>query len=526
MYRTILIVFLLALCLGAHAETLEMLPFDTRVEPLPESTFIPDDSARELRLGFEASRKPIALDGRGDYFRNLTLTEAISPTAEEALEIVPDWLSMDLYDMFTRLSPVDQESYGQLLLSISDPRLIDEVAFTIAHSSKSILSSTDPDVYVVNAQLLYEVDPIISYADIIDYGEAGTDPDYYSTIIYTSIVSGATVQYELPLDIYYWYVVHPKLGDEYPSMNPNPSTNQSTYGYFWREYLFYNPSEDFDYSIYRIAKYPNMLEEGDVDGWGPSATGYLADGSRQCNEGIILGGPGTERPVLVEYHWSYGRIVVTTLDVERAYDAGHGAVLENMLMRSSGHQDEFMVPYSGPGSYFDQIGIIDDSGDPDTIGPITEVLDDNGVRYILLTVSEIMEIEEWERYFTKLLIPSYQSRATYESLVSEEFMAKLNDWLNTVGGTVEFHGACTAENDWSDLQVLKLSYVAEEIDDFSINRFPVLGDVISKATHVWDDNYVKAGLSRYRPFEEGQMAVDVITNWASRMLWIRARGNR
>ncbi len=525
MYRVLLTLAVLVLSVGLQAEPLTLQPYESLVGPLPESTLIPEEVDRALRSGPGESGVPVALEGDGDYIRDLTLRTLLSPSAQESLDIVPEWLRIDLYDMFTRMSQNDQEDYGQLLLSVSDPRLIDEVAFTIAHSSRSILSSSDPDLYVVNAQLLYQVDPEISYADILDYGEPGVDPDYYSTILYTSIVSGATVRYELPLDIYYWFVVHPKLGDEDPSMSPTLTEQTSTYGYFWREYLFYNPSEEFDYTIYRITKFPNMLEVTDVDSWGPTAVGYLEDGSRQCPEGIIVGGPGIERPVLVEYNWSYGRIVMTTMDLERAYNAGHREALENVLMRSSGHESEFMVPYTGSG-YFDQIGIIEETGDAQVLNPILQALDDNGIRYIVLTVDEIVQIERWEEYFTKILIPSYQDRDTYEAIASEGFMAKLNEWVGIVGGTVEFHGACDPENDWSDLQLFKLSYVADEIDDVAINRFPVLGEVIGCATHVWDDSYLRAGLPRYRPFEEDSMAVDVITNWASRMLWIQARGNR
>ena len=518
MYRVLVAFAILVLSTGLQAETIGLLPYESNVRPLPESTVIQEEVDRAVRSGSGESGLPVALEGDGDYIRDLTLKTAISPSAAESLEIVPDWLRMDLYDMFTRISANNQEDYGQLLLSISDPRLIDEVAFTIAHSSKSILSSSDPDLYVVNAEFLYQVDPEIAYADIIDYGEAGVDPDYYSTILYTSIVSGATVQYELPLDIYYWYVVHPKLGDENPSMNPTLTERTSTYGYLWREYLFYNPSEEYDYSMNYMVRGPNLLTPSDLEGWGPAAPGYIDTGI----EGVIVGGPGVEKPVLIEWAWSYGRVVFTTLEVERAAGAGKKNVLENLLMRSSGHRSELLVKH---GAGQDQVGIVDGTGDPAILDPIVEVFEDNSIVYSVVSMEEMYDRGRWD-YFSKVVIPSYQTYDFYASLATVGFMNNFKSWVGSVGGVIEFHGACDPEHDWNDLRPFGRSYVAEPVDGVTINPYPVLGDVIKKATHVWDDSYVRAGLSRYRPFEEDSMAVDVITNWASRMLSFQARGNR
>ncbi len=519
MYRVLLTLAVLVLSVGLQAEPLTLQPYASLVGPLPESTLIPEEADRALRSGPGESGLPVALERDGDYIRDLTLRTVLSPSAEESLDIVPEWLRIDLYDMFTRMSQNDQEDYGQLLLSISDPRLIDEVAFTIAHSSMSILSSCDPDLLVVNAELLYRVDPDISYADIVDYGEPGVDPDYYSTILYTSIVSGATVRYELPLDIYYWFVVHPKLGDESPSMSPTLTERTSAYGYLWREYLFYNPSEEFDYSLNYMVREPNWLTASDLEGWGLAAPGYLDSGSI---EGVIVGGPGIEKPVLIEWAWSYGRVIFTTLEVERAAAAGKGNVLENLLMRSSGYRGELLVP-QGTGQ--DQVGIVDGSNDPAILDPIVEVLEDNRIVHSIVSMEEMYDRGQWD-YFSKVVVPSHQTYDFYASLATVGFMDNFKSWVGSIGGAMEVHGACDPEHDWSDLKPFGRGYLAEPVENVTINPYPVLGEVIKKATHVWDDSYVRAGLPRYRPFEEDSMAVDVITNWASRMLSFQARGNR
>ncbi|RLC48671.1 MAG: hypothetical protein DRH70_00420 [Candidatus Coatesbacteria bacterium] len=519
MRKVLLFTSIVALTVGILGNCLALQRYQSLVKPLPESTVLPASDDQTSRRAGSESGVLVALDSRGDYIRDLTCKTIISQSAEAALKIVPNWLKMDLYDMFTRMSSDDQEDYGQLLLSISDPRLIDEVAFTIAHSSRAVLSATDPEVYLVNAQLLYRVDPDISYADIVDYGEPGVDADYYSTIIYTTVASGATVQYELPADIYYWYVVHPKLGDENPSMSPVLSDRTSTYGYFWREYLFYNPSSEYDYSLNVMVREPNLLGSSDLSGWNPAAPGYLDSGGI---EGVIVGGPGVERPVLIEWAWSYGRVIFTTLELERAAAAGKGNLLENLLMRSSGYNDELLVP-RGPGQ--DQVAILDGSNNSAILDPITETLDRNDVVYQFVSMEEMYSQSRWG-YFSKVIIPSHQSYDFYASIATTGFMDNFKWWMSNVGGVMEVHGACDANQSWEGLTLFGRGYVPGPVSEMKINPYPVLGDVIKKATHVWDDSYVNAGLPRYRPFEDNSMAVDVITNWASRMLSFQARGNR
>ncbi|MBN2207941.1 MAG: hypothetical protein JW759_01405 [Candidatus Coatesbacteria bacterium] len=515
----LLALVVLVLSVGLQAESLALEPYHSVVGPLPESTVVSESPGQAVRTAPGESGVPVAIEGGGDYIRNLTPKTLISRSAEESLGIVPEWLKIDLFDMFTRMSETEQEDYGQLLLSISDVRLIDEVAFTIAHSSKSVLSSSDPELYVVNAELLYRIDPEISYADIVDYGEPGVDPNYYSTIVYTSIVSGATVQYELPPDIYYWYVVHPKLGDESPSMSPALSEQNSTYGYFWREYLFYNPSDEFDYSLNYMVREPNWLTASDLEGWGPAAPGYIDSGGI---EGVIVGGPGVQKPVLIEWAWSYGRVIFTTLEVERAAAAGKKNVLENLLMRSAGYRGELLVPH---GTGQDQVGIVDGSNDPAILDPIVQVFDDNRIVYSIVSMEDMYDRGQWD-YFSKVVVPSHQTYDFYASLATVGFMGNFRSWVGDIGGVMEIHGACDPEQNWSDLKPFGRGYVAEPVEDVTVNPYPVLGDVIKKATHVWDDRYVRAGLPSYRPFEEDSMAVDVITNWAARMLSFQARGNR
>ncbi len=461
---------------------------------------------------------PVPLNGDGSFVNEVGPGTPIAPQAEDALLLVPEWLRMDVYDMFVRMTTSQQEDFGQLLLDITDLRLIDEVAFTIAHSSKSVLTRGDPQLLIRNAELLYQIDAEVAYADIVDYGVPGQDLDYYSTVRYNTIRGGVMGQYELPRDIYYWFVVHPKHGDEHPSMSPAITDRTSTYGYLWREYLFYNPSEEYDYTNYYVNKTPNWITDADVDSWGPSATGYLTDGYKGYRAAILMARSDAEKPLLCEYPWSMSRVIVTTMDAEQAYATGKTKMLQNLVMRSNGIASEMLIPS-------DWVGILDDTGDPNIVGPIQEILENNDIPYEMFTSDDFI-IRFWSRC-SKVIVASNQSRAFYEALADETVVSRIRSWMAASYVTFQFHGACAPENAWGDLDLpFGLGYVPETINEVGIGRYPTLQEVIGNASHLWDDSVVNASLAAFRPFEPNSMAVDVVGNWVCRNLPFRARGNR
>jgi len=94
-----------------------------------------------------------------------------------------------------------------------------------------------PNVLIENVEYLYEIDDYLRYADIIDYeGE-----NYYSTTKYKILEQGVIKEIELPREIYYWYIVHPKLHKETPDYIDPDSGEPSDppKGVFWRELFFY-----------------------------------------------------------------------------------------------------------------------------------------------------------------------------------------------------------------------------------------------------------------------------------------------
>ena len=166
------------------------------------------------------------------------------PLVKEALELVPLWLQDDLEINLAKLEPPDQEGLAMMLLDVDDPRLIDEMAFTMAHTSKEVIEDSlfYPQLFEVNARKIYEYDPVLEYVELVEEGEPGVDPDYYTTATYRIEAEDGTVEDRtIDPELYYWFVVHPRLEDEYPlfvngwhgGMGTRPDL-----GWHWREFLW------------------------------------------------------------------------------------------------------------------------------------------------------------------------------------------------------------------------------------------------------------------------------------------------
>ncbi len=167
-----------------------------------------------------------------------------------ALNKAPLWMRAELENTLLQLTEVKRDIYANLILNAQYP-LIDEIAFAIAHSSPEYLNSdlADPQLFVENASFLYSIDQNLQYVQIVDYGTHETNPNYYSTTSYKRLdANGVLEEVEVPYEIYYWYVVHPKLSDEIPAyIDPSVVENNSTHnnniapsptGVFWRSWLY------------------------------------------------------------------------------------------------------------------------------------------------------------------------------------------------------------------------------------------------------------------------------------------------
>ncbi len=193
----------------------------------------------------------------------------LSTQAQQAVDLAPEWLQGHLIWKFSILTEANQDRYGDLLLAHQGQDYYDELAFTVANLSWTILAnpSWNETLLVDNAQGIYDHDPFLSYVNVNDYG--GTD--YYSTTEYNTVVGSDTVWVEIPKEIYYYYVVMPKVSDE------RPLDDSSVYDEFWRQYLW--DMDDAGYPVLNQVLNSNVLVFWDEQtrSWGWSTTPVFSD---------------------------------------------------------------------------------------------------------------------------------------------------------------------------------------------------------------------------------------------------------
>jgi len=176
--------------------------------------------------------------------------DLLIPEAIAAIEKAPNWLKPELVNTFIELDEDTQLIWAEVINDAVDP-YIDEIAFSIANMSAEYLSSPYcyPEIFTDNALYLYIADVTLNYVEIVDYGTSTTDNNYYSTTSYWKIdENGEQVQVEVPREIYYMYIVHPKITDEIPAfIDPDVIEDNTTHnnnivspdeGVFWRYYIF------------------------------------------------------------------------------------------------------------------------------------------------------------------------------------------------------------------------------------------------------------------------------------------------
>ena len=234
------------------------VPAPSEPVPLPTDTgWTMIDSLTLHRILPAGERVAVMFDSASEALRDTLLPVYLTDSAQQAVSIAPDWLKDDLADNFRRLSGFQQNEYADLILSCPDKRYYDEVCFQVAHLSPGALIGLQPEILVDNVQLAYQIDPELQYVDIVDYGNPLQGGNYYSTTEYRAIVSGETTEVEIPKEIYYWWIIMPKITDE---------EVKYVYGYFWREYLYYHNDQNYPLLREKLA-HTTILWNGEKQQW-------------------------------------------------------------------------------------------------------------------------------------------------------------------------------------------------------------------------------------------------------------------
>ena len=159
----------------------------------------------------------------------------VSGTILQAVESAPKWLQPALLDNLRR--SWNAETFAQVILD-ADPQYRDEIAFQVAHLAPKSLNRVKAQLLKENATYIYEIAPDLKYVELVEGGDPATS-DWYTTTRYRVADGGDTTWVEIPKEIYYWWVVMPKLSDEEPLMDA------SVYNEFWRQHLYYTADDGY-----------------------------------------------------------------------------------------------------------------------------------------------------------------------------------------------------------------------------------------------------------------------------------------
>ncbi len=167
----------------------------------------------------------------------------LHPDCQEALDLAPEWMRINLTHRFRTLPREEQATFAQLIITAENESYIDEIAFTISHLNVETLRNDNffPELISHNARLIYQNAEYLRYVEILEKED-------HTTLLYKNEYNIST---ELPMDIYYWFVVIPDIGDEVPTyVDPDYNFAEDPpfdrdhgvpppEGKFWREWLFY-----------------------------------------------------------------------------------------------------------------------------------------------------------------------------------------------------------------------------------------------------------------------------------------------
>ncbi|HDG68500.1 MAG TPA: hypothetical protein ENG11_05080, partial [candidate division Zixibacteria bacterium] len=213
----------------------------------PKAATVDEDSIHTVLAPGDAVY--IRVDTRAGDVEAIDLRDSLPEECINAINISPRWLKLDLYQSFRHLPEDRAQELADVILGAPDEE-IDEIAFCVAHMSPQSLTDDrfDPELLRINADWIYRLADSLQYVELREYGSGD---DWYTTTAYPVVSADLTDTsiLEIPRDIYYWFVVHPKLSDEAPKMRDDShDTRELTFGYFWREFLWANPDDHWDYT--------------------------------------------------------------------------------------------------------------------------------------------------------------------------------------------------------------------------------------------------------------------------------------
>ncbi|MDG6225914.1 MAG: Ig-like domain-containing protein [Candidatus Thermoplasmatota archaeon] len=198
---------------------------------VPASLDMDGDGSSDLAIGTQDGGIPIFnnLQTSGDpYWRPLITSPASEATNYRSA----------FNDRLTIFNESLIEGYLDSIIDPVDPRYRDEIAFACAYTPpEQLRDSALVQIFNDNARYIYERAPTLSYVSLVEV----PGRDGYTTARYNMKAGSEYLSIEIPRDIYYWGVVHPRITEEelaYIDPETGNKADPSSGGRFWREYLW------------------------------------------------------------------------------------------------------------------------------------------------------------------------------------------------------------------------------------------------------------------------------------------------
>jgi hypothetical protein len=489
-----------------------------------------------LAFGIDTADGTVSLAYSQDY----PLTEA----AAQSLAIVPDWVRADLRDAYSLLTAERQDLEARALLDLTDPRTIDEVAFTFAHMGPLMVEYSEDylDAVVENAEWIYRVDPDLDYVEIVDTGDPSAGGDFWTTARYRVLDGGVETTYELPRDVYYWYLVHPILDcQEWVRRIHAPTGFSTVDGSWWRSF-YYEDDAERNYTRPAVLTSPNDITTAvlaSYDFGGAAAASVFSGPQRSMS--VVVREPGSRVPVFIAFvhgdgrccDGSYpnpdGQVFATTMPVEAAAAAGDDGLLENMILAGQGNRElrtDMLLSTNFSDTAPRKILVLRDRIPFDAAADENEaMLTSLGRAYDVLGSADLAALELVTAaspfvpsQYIKIIVPSDQPLALYQALGDNA--ARIEAFVDH-GGVFELHGAVRAADDWTGiampfgLEALPMDGT-HAVESVEVAGFPLLREVIGDTAFLWDRE--KVILPGERAYDPSEGAVAKIGWWVANNL--------
>jgi hypothetical protein len=178
--------------------------------------------------------------------------EVFSQEIETAIKRTPLWLHDALRFKFRLITDAALRAKMVDLLNAAEKQYLDEVAFTLAHLPNEVLNASrfanDWNYLIENAKMIYQHANSLKYVRLVEEGDVNSS-DWNTTAEYKIKQNGEYIWRKIDKYYYYMFIVMPKIHQEGVFVADNTSsTDQRTWRYGWRDYLWIIPNTTRDYT--------------------------------------------------------------------------------------------------------------------------------------------------------------------------------------------------------------------------------------------------------------------------------------